>query len=241
MHHYLEFRAIHYRYRGGAEALRGIDLRISHGEHVALIGGNGAGKSTLLLLADGLLMPSAGEVIVGGIKVEQSTLHVIRQNVGLVFQDPDNQLFMSTVEEDVAFGPRNMGLGEEEISRRVTEALRKVDAEGLLHRDSFRLSGGEKRRVAIATTLSMTPSIILMDEPSANLDPKSRRRLIELLRAFDHTLLVATHDMDLAEELCQRVVVLSKGQIVADGRKEEIFRRKELLESCSLEQPYAYR
>ena len=241
MHHYLEFRAIHYRYRSGAEALRGIDLRISHGEHVALIGGNGAGKSTLLLIADGLLMPSAGEVIVGGIKVEQSTLHVIRQNVGLVFQDPDNQLFMSTVEEDVAFGPRNMGLGEEEISRRVTEALREVDAEGLLHRDSFRLSGGEKRRVAIATTLSMTPSIILMDEPSANLDPKSRRRLIELLRAFDHTLLVATHDMDLAEELCQRVVVLNKGQIVADGRKEEIFRRKELLESCSLEQPYAYR
>lgn len=241
MHHYLEFRAIHYSYRGGAEALRGVDLRISHGEHVALIGGNGAGKSTLLLLADGLLMPSAGEIIVGGIKVEQSTLHVIRQNVGLVFQDPDNQLFMSTVEEDVAFGPRNMGLGEEEISRRVIEALRKVDAEGLLHRDSFRLSGGEKRRVAIATTLSMTPSIILMDEPSANLDPKSRRRLIELLRAFDHTLLVATHDMDLAEELCQRVVVLSKGQIVADGRKEEIFRRKELLESCSLELPYAYR
>ena len=241
MHHSLEFKDLYYRYPNGQEALRGINLKITHGEHVALIGANGAGKSTLQLLTNGLLMPSSGEVLVGGVKLQPSTLRLIRQSVGLVFQDADNQLFMSTVEEDVAFGPRNLGLSEEEVSGRVIDALREVGAEHLLSKSPTQLSGGEKRRIAIATTLSMTPSILVMDEPTANLDPKSRRQLITLLRGFDHTLLLATHDMDLAAELCRRIVILSQGEIMADGSAEEIFLNKELLESCSLEQPYAYR
>lgn len=239
MHHYLEFNNVKYIYPDGHEALSGVSLRITHGEHVALLGANGAGKSTLQLLSNGLLMASEGEVIVGGVKVRKESLRLIRQSVGLVFQDVDNQLFMSTVEEDVAFGPRNMGLSVEEVNERVGQALRMVGAEHLRGRMSASLSGGEKRRVAIATTLSMTPSILVMDEPTSDLDPRSRRQLIELLRGFDHTLLIATHDMNLAAELCPRVVILNEGKIMADGKSEQIFRCKELLEACSLEQPYA--
>lgn len=170
-HHYLRFDDVHYRYPNGYEALCGVSFCITHGEKVALAGANGAGKSTLLLHTNGLLIPSQGEVVMGGIKLTRRTLPLVRQSVGLVFQDSDNQLFMPTVEEDVAFGPSNMRLEPEEIRRRVTEALDAVGALHLRGASPFRLSGGQKKRVAIATVLSMEPSVLVMDEPTSNLDP----------------------------------------------------------------------
>ena len=240
MHHFLEFSGVGYRYADGHEALTDVNLKISHGEHVALLGANGAGKSTLQLLTNGLLMASRGEVIVGGVKVQKESLALVRQSVGLVFQDSDNQLFMPTVEEDVAFGPRNMGLTKAEIEERVSGALKVVGAEHLRGRSPSQLSGGEKRRVAIATVLSMTPSVLVMDEPTSNLDPRSRRQLIDLLKGFSHTLLVATHDMNFAAELAKRAIVLSQGHVVADEECGQLFKNRVLLESCSLEQPYGY-
>ena len=178
-HHYLRFDDVHYRYPNGYEALCGVSFCITHGEKVALVGANGAGKSTLLLHTNGLLIPSQGEVVMGGIKLTRRTLPLVRQSVGLVFQDSDNQLFMPTVEEDVAFGPSNMRLEPEEIRRRVTEALDAVGALHLRGASPFRLSGGQKKRVAIATVLSMEPSVLVMDEPTSNLDPRARRQIID--------------------------------------------------------------
>lgn len=236
-HHYLEFRNVHYRYPGGQEALRGVSLRITHGQRVALTGINGAGKSTLLLHCNGLLMPTEGEVIVGGMALTRKTLPFIRQSVGVVFQNPDDQLFMPTVEEDVAFGPANMGLGPEEIEMRVSEALEAVGALSLRHRAPHRLSGGQKRSVAIAAVLAMQPSVLVLDEPTAALDPRARRQIIELLRGFDHTMLVATHDMELVGELCPRTIVMSGGRIVADAATEEVFADRREVESWGLEVP----
>lgn len=196
-HHYLRFDDVHYRYPNGYEALCGVSFRITHGEKVALVGANGAGKSTLLLHTNGLLMPSQGGVVLGGIALTRRTLPLVRQSVGLVFQDSDNQLFMPTVEEDVAFGPSNMRLEPEEIRRRVTEALDAVGALDLRGESPFRLSGGQKRRVAIATVLAMEPSVLVMDEPTSNLDPRARRQIIDLIRRFSHTTLIATHDMEM--------------------------------------------
>ena len=226
----------------GVTVFTDLNLTIEEGSFVAVLGGNGCGKSTLAKHFNSILLPCGGKVYVCGLDTSDEELLIrIRRNVGMVFQNPDNQIVANVVEEDVAFGPRNLGLSEEEVSGRVIDALREVGAEHLLSKSPTQLSGGEKRRIAIATTLSMTPSILVMDEPTANLDPKSRRQLITLLGGFDHTLLLATHDMDLAAELCRRIVILSQGEIMADGSAEEIFLNKELLESCSLEQPYAYR
>ena len=184
-HHYLRFDDVHYRYPNGYEALCGVSFRITHGEKVALVGANGAGKSTLLLHTNGLLMPSQGGVVLGGIALTRRTLPLVRQSVGLVFQDSDNQLFMPTVEEDVAFGPSNMRLEPEEIRRRVTEALDAVGALDLRGESPFRLSGGQKKRVAIATVLAMEPSVLVMDEPTSNLDPRARRQIIDLIHDAD--------------------------------------------------------
>ncbi len=236
-HHYLEFRNVRYRYPGGQEALRGISLRITHGEKVALAGVNGAGKSTLLLHTDGLLMPSEGDVIVGGVTLTRKTLRFVRQSVGVVFQNPDDQLFMPTVEEDVAFGPANMGLSPDEIETRVARALESVGAAALRHRAPHTLSGGQKRSVAIAAVLAMEPSVLVLDEPTAALDPRARRQVIELLRGFDHTMIVATHDMDMIGELCPRTIVMAQGSIVADGPTEEVFADRMAVESWGLEPP----
>lgn len=236
-HHYLLFNDVHYRYPNGHEALCGVSFRITHGEKVALVGANGAGKSTLLLHTNGLLMPSGGEVVMGGIALTRKTLPLVRQSVGLVFQDSDNQLFMPTVEEDVAFGPSNMRLESEEIERRVAEALDAVGALHLRKSSPFQLSGGEKKRVAIATVLSMEPSVLVMDEPTSNLDPRARRQIIDLIRRFSHTTLIATHDMEMVGELCERTIVMKQGRIVADGSTQHIFADLALLEACGLEQP----
>lgn len=240
-HHYLHFEQVGYRYPNGHEALRDATFHITHGEKTALMGMNGAGKSTLLLLLAGLLLPTTGEAIVGGIRSTRRTLAAIRRSAGMVFQNPDNQLFMPTVEEDVAFGPANMRLTPAEIEKRVTEALEAVGALHLRKQAPYHLSGGQKRSVAIATVLAMEPSVLLLDEPTSNLDPRARRQTIDLLRRFDHTMLLATHDMEMAYELCPRAIVLHDGKIVADGNTQTIFRDTALLEVCGLEAPASLR
>ena len=221
-HHYIRFSDVKYRYPGGYEALRGVSFLATHGEKVAVLGLNGAGKSTLLLHCNGLLLPTSGEVNVGDIPVGKKTLPLIRQTVGMVFQNPDDQLFMPTVEEDVAFGPMNMRLPKEEVDRRVRVALETVGAESLRKRAPFRLSGGQKRAVAIATVLAMEPSILVMDEPSSDLDLRAREDLISLLKRFDHTCLIATHDLELAREVCGRAILIEDGRVAADGTVEEM-------------------
>ncbi|MDE5957626.1 MAG: energy-coupling factor ABC transporter ATP-binding protein [Muribaculaceae bacterium] len=229
-HHYIRFTDVHFSYPDGFEALRGVSFLLTHGERVALLGRNGAGKSTLLLLTNGLLLPSRGEVNIGDVPVGKKTLPIVRQSVGMVFQNPDDQLFMPTVEEDVAFGPLNMKLPPEEVERRVGMALDAVGASDLRKRSAMQLSGGQRRRVAIATVLSMEPSILVLDEPTSNLDFSARRELIEVLKDFTHTQLIATHDLDMVRELCPRSIVIDKGRIVADGETTAILEDQKVLE-----------
>ena len=236
-HHLVEVKDLHYRYPDGTSALRGVSFRITHGEAVAIIGANGAGKSTLLLQLNGCLLPQAGTVRIGDLPLNRKTLPHVRRTVGMVFQDPDDQLFMPLVHDDVAFGPLNLGLPAEEVEERVESALATVGASHLKDRPPYRLSGGEKRAVAIASVLSMSPSILVMDEPTAALDPKTRRHLIQLLKTFNHTLIIATHDLDLVLDLCSRAIVFKEGLIVADGPTLEILQNQELLNSSSLEKP----
>ena len=221
-HHYIRFTDVRYTYPNGYEALRGVTFLLTHGEKVALLGRNGAGKSTTMLLTNGLLLPTSGEVNIGDVPVVKKTLSIVRRSVGMVFQNPDDQLFMPSVEEDVAFGPMNMQLPHEEVERRVTEALKLVGALDLRHRQPMQLSGGQKRRVAIATVLSMEPSVLVLDEPSSNLDFSARREVIKVLKNFKHTLLIATHDLDMARELCPRSIIIDNGVIVADGQTEAL-------------------
>lgn len=236
-HHVVDFKAISYSYPDGNKALADLNLRIHHGEAVAIVGANGAGKSTLLKLLVGIIVPDNGEIRLGELPVTRKTLSHVRQQIGYTFQDPDDQLFSTSVYNDVAFGPRNYGLEEKEVEARVVKALQTVGMEHLMHRAPYKLSGGEKRAVSIATVLSMEPSVLALDEPTDSLDPRSRRRLIELLKGFFHTRLIATHDLDMAMELCSRTIVLKNGQIAYDGPTEAIMTNRELLEECGLELP----
>lgn len=236
-HHFLEVRDLWVSYPDGTQALRGLSFRLEHGEAVGLVGANGAGKSTTLLSLAGLIMPHKGSVNLGGTILSKKTVGEIRRRIGFLFQDPDDQLFMPTVFDDVAFGPLNQGLSAEEVEERVRTALDQVGAGQLAERPTYRLSGGEKRSVAIATVLSMMPDVLIMDEPSASLDPRGRRLLIGLLKTFTHTRLVATHDLDLVLEVCPRTIVLSEGRVEADGETARIFEDRELLERCRLEPP----
>ncbi|GAB4270225.1 MAG: ABC transporter ATP-binding protein [Deferrisomatales bacterium] len=240
-HHIVEVRDLHYTYPDGTRALRGVSFQITHGESVAVVGANGAGKSTLLLHLNGYLTPQQGAVRVGDFPLTPRTVGDIRRTVGMVFQDPDDQLFMPTVSEDVAFGPLNLGLPPEEVAARVADALERVGAADLEDRPPYRLSGGQKRAVAIATVLAMSPDILVMDEPTSNLDPRARRRLIGLLRSFEHTKIVATHDLDMVLELCARTIVFCDGKVTADGPTLQIFRDETLLEASGLEQPPSLR
>lgn len=219
----MEFRQVRYSYEGSREeALRGVDFKIGHGEKVALLGPNGAGKSTLLLHTDGLLLPVSGEVVVCGMPVERKTLADVRRRVGMVFQNPDDQLFMPTVEEDVAFGPLNMGLDAGEVEMRISAAMRAVGAEGLRKRSPMQLSGGQKRAVALAAVLAMRPQILVLDEPTANLDGRTRRSLMSVLSRIDSTFIIATHDLAMARALCTRAIVMDEGRVVADGSCAEV-------------------
>lgn len=236
-HHITEVKDLHYIYPDGQEALNGVSFRIYHGESVGIVGANGAGKSTLLMLLVGVLFSTEGEVLVGEMPVVKKTLPLIRQRVGMVFQDPDDQLFMNTVYDDVAFGPRNYNLGEQEVEKRVIQSIEKVGIAHLKDRAPYKLSGGEKRAASIATILSMIPDILAMDEPSSGLDPKSRRRLINLLKSFSHTKIIASHDLDMVLELCARTIVLKDGKVVSDGPTIEVLTNVELMENCGLGVP----
>ena len=236
-HHIVEVRDLAYQYPDGTSALRGISFRITHGESVAVVGSNGAGKSTLLLHLTGALKSASGEIRIGDFPVTAKTLPMIRRTVGMVFQDPDDQLFMPTVTDDVAFGPLNLGLPEEEVRNRVREALAIVGAGHLGDRPPYRLSQGEKRAVSIATVLAMSPDILVMDEPTANMDPTARRQVIELLKTFEHTKIIATHDLDLAMDLCRRTLIIHEGRMVADGATLEIMQDEALLKQNRLEKP----
>ncbi|MBW2503391.1 MAG: ABC transporter ATP-binding protein [Deltaproteobacteria bacterium] len=238
-HHIVEARHLHHIYPDGTTALKDVSFRVHHGESVAIIGANGAGKSTLLLHLNGYLGATSGEVVVGDLTVSKKNLVDVRRTVGMVFQDPDDQLFMPTVFDDVAFGPMNMGLPKSEVERRVKDALDRVGAQNLTDRPPYHLSGGEKKRVAIASVLSMLPEILILDEPTSGLDPCARRQLMAMLRAFHHTRIITSHDLDMVMELCERTIVLHEGQVMADGPTLEIFRDESLLDRCCLEKPFA--
>lgn len=238
-HHRLEAKGLHFRYPDGHQAIKEISFCIYHGESVGIIGANGAGKSTLLMLLLGVLFPAQGAVCVGDVQVTKKTLPMIRQRLGMVFQNPDDQLFMPTVYDDVAFGPRNYGLDEKEVTKRVQQALETVGIPHLKDRAPFKLSGGEKHAAAIAAVLSMQPDILIMDEPTAGLDPKSRRRVMGLLQSFQHTKVITSHDLDMIWELCERTIVINKGEIAADGLTSDILVDLELLDACGLEAPLA--
>ncbi len=229
---------LEFTYPSGQTALRGVTLHIQRGEKVALVGPNGAGKSTLILHFNGILRPQKGRIWVDGLEVKDTTLGEIRARVGLVFQNPDDQLFSPTVYDDVAFGPRQMGLPENEVRTRVYEALQAVDLQGLEHRPPYQLSNGEKKRAAIATVLAMRPSILILDEPVAGLDPRTRRRLITLLCQLPLTMLIATHDMRLVATLCSRVMVMDEGRIIAHGPARHILNNERLLVEHGLESPW---
>jgi len=237
-HHIVEVADLAHTYPDGTMAVRGISFRIHHGESVAVVGANGAGKSTLLLHLNGYLTPQHGSVRIGDFPLTKATVQDIRKTVGMIFQDADDQLFMPTVYDDVAFGPLNLGLPPEEVEIRVQDALVRTAVAHLRDRPPYKLSGGEKRAVAIATVLAMSPDILVMDEPSSNLDPRARRTLIELLAGFHHTKIIATHDLDMVLDLCERTIVIHEGKIMADGPTLDIFNDTELLSKSHLEKPF---
>jgi cobalt/nickel transport system ATP-binding protein len=230
----IEARGLRFRYPNGVTGLDGVDLSIRHGERVAVLGPNGAGKTTLMLHLNGLLA-GEGSLSVAGIDVRGGDIRALRARVGLVFQDPDDQLFMPTVREDVAFGPLNLGM--DDVTARVESALRTVRMLDAADRAPHQLSLGQRRRVAIATVLAMDPRLLVLDEPSASLDPRSRRELLGMLGALEETMLVVTHDLLFAAELCERAVILSAGRIVADGPCLDILRDADLLAAHDLELP----
>lgn len=239
----IQVEALSFTYPDGRRALDGLSLAVREGEKVGLIGANGAGKSTLLLHLNGILpsdgrasrAPGSNRVRVLGMNVEKANLKAIRQSVGLVFQNPDDQLFCPTVADDVAFGPRQLRLPEAEVAARVEKSLAAVGLRGFEARSAFHMSFGEKKRVAIATVLSMNPKILALDEPTSNLDPRSRKELIRLLRRLGGTQIIASHDLDLIRTLCDRAVLLSKGRNVAEGAPERILSDTALLEAHGLE------
>lgn len=241
----LEIENLSFSYGNLQEKIRknvldNINLYVNDGECIGLIGENGAGKSTFLKLLTGLLESGAGMVRVVGLDMKKENLKDIREEIGYVFQDSDSQLFMSTVYEDVAFAPRNYGKDEEEVRAAVLSALKQVHMEDKKDRQTYRLSGGEKKLAAIATVLSVGAKLILLDEPSAALDPKNRRNLIRILNNLPGAKIIASHDLDFVFDTCQRVILLSGGKIAADGRTEEILTNRKLLEQNGLELPLSF-
>ncbi|WP_199548049.1 energy-coupling factor ABC transporter ATP-binding protein [Streptomyces sp. N35] len=236
----LDVRGLAYAYPDGHQALFGVDFGIGRGERVALLGPNGAGKTTLVLHLNGILGGGAGAVQVAGVPVVKANFAEVRRRVGIVFQDPDDQLFMPTVREDVAFGPAAAGLRGAELEACVHKALSLVGMESFADRPPHHLSFGQRRRVAVATVLAMEPEILVLDEPSSNLDPASRRELADILRSLDVTVLMVTHDLPYALELCPRALILSEGVIAADGPTGELLADEELMRANRLELPFGF-
>ena len=239
----LRVNELAFAYPDGHQALFGVNLEVQPGERVALLGPNGAGKTTFVMHLNGIHGAQHGEVEIDGVKVDvtnKEALKQIRSKVGLVFQDPDDQLFMPTVFEDVAFGPRNLGLTPDQVNLKVTAALERVGMIEFASRPPHHLSFGQRRRVAVATVLAMDPSILVLDEPSSNLDPASRRELAEILTDLKITLIMVTHDLPFAHELCERSVILADGAIVADGKTNAILRDETLLKRYRLELPKGF-
>jgi len=239
----LEISGLAYAYPDGNQALYGVNLSINQGERVALLGPNGAGKTTLVLHLNGIIPTMQGQVRVAGEVVDSKnaeSIKSVRHKVGIVFQDPDDQLFMPTVGQDVAFGPYNAGLRGLELERAVKEALELVGMSEFIDRPPHHLSFGQRRRVAVATVLAMKPEILVMDEPSSNLDPAARRELAEIITSLDVTLLMVTHDLPFAHELCQRAVILSAGVVAADDEISRVLSDKQLLTAHRLELPKGF-
>ena len=234
----IELQQVNFAYEKERPVLRDVSFRIEDGEAVGLIGANGAGKSTVMKLLLGLVPPSSGRVLVDGTPVGKKTLGEIRRKLGFVLQNSDNQMFMPTVYEDMIFAPLNYGLSREEAEKRVDEALERLGMQELKHRHNHRISGGEKRMAAIATILAMEPESVLMDEPTSALDPWNRRRVINTIRELKQTKLITSHDLDMILDTCERVILLDRGQIVADGPAEQILRDKTLLEAHRMELPF---
>lgn len=212
----LSFENVSFSYPGSAEVLKDISFSIDRGEKVALLGLNGAGKSTLMLHTNGLLIPSKGNVWVKGMNTKSKSVNEIRKTVGIVFQEADDQLFMPTVYDDVAFGPRNMKLSQEEVERRVHRALELTNTEDLAQRSPFELSGGQKKSVSIATVLSMNPELIVFDEPTSSLDYIAVKNFIDIIKSLPQSILLSTHDLELAKQLCHRAIILEEGKIIKD-------------------------
>ncbi|MGB3297992.1 MAG: energy-coupling factor ABC transporter ATP-binding protein [Phormidesmis sp.] len=243
MHHNpISISGLSYEYGDGTQALHEINLEIEPTQRVALIGANGSGKSTLLLHLNGILLPQQGRITVGDLAMTAENLKDIRNFVGLVFQNPDDQLFMPTVWEDVAFGPLNQGVEEPTLTKRVKQSMAAVglNFDRYAERTASNLSGGEQKRVAIAGVLAMQPQVLVLDEPSAQLDPASRRQLIELLASLPLTQLIATHDLDMALDLCSSTIVLSQGKVVFSGPTEQVLSNPEFLHHHALESPLCY-
>lgn len=232
----IEFRNVSFSYDSGHPVVENLSFSIRKGESVGLIGANGAGKSTIMKLLLGLVT-GEGEITVDGLPLNKQNIPAIRKKIGFVLQDSDNQMFMPTVYEDMIFGPRNYGLSKEETERRVDEVLNRLGLQALKHRHNHKISGGEKRMAAIATILAMEPEVILMDEPSTALDPVNRRTVINTINQLPQTKLIASHDLDMILDTCQRVILLSHGAIAADDDAERILRNRELLESNRMELP----
>jgi len=234
----IEIHSLSYRYPDGTLALQGIDLRLAHGERVALLGPNGAGKSTLIGHLNGIIPAQQGHLVIEGLPITPANLARVRARVGVVFQDPDNMLFMTRIADDIAFGPRNLGLREEEVARRVTLALKEVRLEELAAKPGLHHSLGQKKRAALAAVLAMAPAVLALDEPTSNLDPSAKRAMIELLAGLDVTLILASHDMDLAWSLCERAVVLDGGRLITDGPAVAVMTDADLMHRHGLEVPH---
>ena len=227
-------------YDSKRKVLENINFQLKKGESVGLVGANGVGKSTLLIILVGLNTGFQGDVMVNNIPLEKKNLKTIRKNIGYVFQDADSQLFMSTVFDDVAFAPRNYGMSEAEVNEKTMEALKVVHIEQLKDKQIYKLSGGEKKLASIATILSTEPDVILMDEPSVALDPKNRRNLINILNRLNQAKIIASHDLNMIMDTCERTILLSDGKIIKDGNTKEILLDKELMEESGLELPLGY-
>ncbi|PWM03985.1 MAG: cobalt ABC transporter ATP-binding protein [Eubacterium ventriosum] len=227
-------------YDSKRKVLENINFQLKKGESVGLVGANGVGKSTLLRILVGLNTGFQGDVMVNNIPLEKKNLKTIRKNVGYVFQDADSQLFMSTVFDDVAFAPRNYGMSEAEVNEKTMEALKVVHIEQLKDKQIYKLSGGEKKLASIATILSTEPDVILMDEPSVALDPKNRRNLINILNRLNQAKIIASHDLNMIMDTCERTILLSDGKVIKDGNTKEILLDKELMEESGLELPLGY-